>query len=165
MNNALFDVETYIIERLETLYKRKKQCIWLEQLAYEMENVPFFIAKKAVKKLVKEGKITVVIDNEKKLLFLTGKKYDFHCVKTSKNKKPCKDCPYRIGQVENFYALKTEENEYNGSIVHDCHKLNKNYKSEDDELGCIGSSWFGMKINDIHSFDNLKELEEMIYPK
>lgn len=69
MNNTLLDIETYIIERLETLYKRNKQYILLEQLAYEMENIPFFIAKKAVKKLVKEGKITVVIDNKKNYFF------------------------------------------------------------------------------------------------
>lgn len=171
MFDSILSVEAHIIKRLQVLFICNKQYLPLNTLLYEIGDTPLFILEKAIKNLIKNNKITVVNDYDVSsnsntiLLFLANQKYESYCIKTSKNKIPCKDCPYRIGQIENFELLNTSVSEYNGSIVHDCHKLSKDYTLEGDGLGCVGSSWFGMKINNVLNFSELKELEEMIYPK
>ena len=82
-------------------------------------------------------------------------------MKTTKLKKPCKSCPYRIGQPETFYTLCTEKAYYDGQIVHDCHELTDFHTKEIENAGCIGSVWLyeksiGIKHNGIK---DIKDLE------
>lgn len=168
MFDSILSIETYIIKRLQALFSINKQCLPLNTLPYEIGDTPLYILERAIKNLVKNNKITVVNDYDVSsnsntvLLFLANEEYESYCIKTSKNKVPCKDCPYRVGQIENFYLLKTSASEYNGSIVHDCHKLTKDYTLEGEGLGCVGSSWFGMKINNLVNFNEFRNLDEML---
>lgn len=156
------EIQDYILRRLDIVFHRVGEPVPIQSLSYELDGVDFLMVEKAIENLVKSGCVLAVNMKDNFVLFLTRVKYPN--ILTSKLKKPCKDCPYRIGQSENFAMLLTDTKDYDGSIVHDCHALSDDYKLKGDGLGCIGSAYFGMKVNDILKNDELKDIDEMIYP-
>jgi hypothetical protein len=84
---------------------------------------------------------------------------------SSKNKKPCKECPYLKGtDGETYWGLGTEASMYDGTFVHNCHLLDNYGLVDGNNLGCVGSKMWGEKLINNNLHPSLKDINELEQP-